>query len=553
MGVLLRHEPCPACGSKDNLARYVDMSAYCFGCKHHEKSPEKTSGDFSRSRKDEPRMSELIPAGEYQDLPTRGLRAATLRKLGYKLAIVNGEPVQIAEYRNRKGEVSNQKVRKAGKKFGWRGPKETKKLLFGQHAWGEGGRRVVVTEGEIDALTVAQVLDLKWPVVSVPDGATSTQAIADNADWLETFEEVVFMFDGDKPGREGARECAAILSPGKAKIAHMSDGQDPNSLLQSGLTAQITSSIWGAEKYRPDGVATLSNLIDESVKPVTWGLTLPKCLEKVYEWSYGPKPGHVWVGGAGVGIGKTDIFTEMEAHDLREGRAIAILHGEQPPPETPKRIAAKLAGKPYFLPDCEHTEAELREVLKGLEDKLFIYDHRVLEITWDEVKTWLRWVVKAFGVKVAYIDNLTLLSADADDERRFLDHLMKDAKTLASQLGITIHFLSHLTTPASGSGHEEGGKVEAKQFTGSRAIMRYADYMWGLERNTQADDERTRSISTFRVLKDRASGRSTGRTYHLYYDPLTTLQEECSAPPTEKEGKSYGFTDQTKADGYCFS
>ncbi len=32
----LRHEPCPSCGSKDNLARYTDGHAYCFGCDHYE-------------------------------------------------------------------------------------------------------------------------------------------------------------------------------------------------------------------------------------------------------------------------------------------------------------------------------------------------------------------------------------------------------------------------------------------------------------------------------------------------------------------------------------
>lgn len=550
MGECIRHEPCPSCGSKDNLARYADGSAYCFGCKHHEKaSGSKGSGAVSSSRKDEPRMSELIPSGDYQDLPSRGIRVEALRKLGYKLAVVNGEPVQIAEYRNRKGEVIAQKVRKAGKKFGWRGPKDDQKLLFGQHAWGAGGRRVIVTEGEIDALTVAQVLDLKWPVVSVPDGATSLKAIEQNSDWLETFEEVVFMFDGDDPGRKGAREAAAILSPGKAYIAHMPDGMDPNALLQAGLTAQITSAVYEAKPYRPDGVASLSALIEEAVKPVQWGLTLPECLKNVYEWSYGPKPGQVWVGGAGVGIGKTDIFTEMEAHDLREGRVIAVIHGEQDPTETPKRIAAKLKGKPYFLPDCVYTEQELRDCLMPFENQLLIYDHRILPTSWEEIKSWIQWVVKAFKVNVAYIDNLTLLSADADDERRFLDGLMKEAKAMASHLGITIHFLSHLTTPSGGSAHEEGGKVEAKQFTGSRAIMRYADLLWGIERDTQHDDETIRSTSTFRILKDRVSGRSTGRTFHLYYDPATTLQREVPPPPKDNEGKSHGFKPQ---DGYEF-
>ena len=36
-------EPCPECGSRDNLARYSDGHAYCFGCGHRE--PAKTDWD----------------------------------------------------------------------------------------------------------------------------------------------------------------------------------------------------------------------------------------------------------------------------------------------------------------------------------------------------------------------------------------------------------------------------------------------------------------------------------------------------------------------------
>jgi DNA primase len=36
MGVFIRHEPCPNCGSRDNLGRYADGSAWCFGCKYRE-------------------------------------------------------------------------------------------------------------------------------------------------------------------------------------------------------------------------------------------------------------------------------------------------------------------------------------------------------------------------------------------------------------------------------------------------------------------------------------------------------------------------------------
>lgn len=41
MARFVRHEKCPQCGSRDNLGRYDDGSAWCFGCHYRERS----SGD----------------------------------------------------------------------------------------------------------------------------------------------------------------------------------------------------------------------------------------------------------------------------------------------------------------------------------------------------------------------------------------------------------------------------------------------------------------------------------------------------------------------------
>lgn len=35
-----KHEPCPSCGSRDNLARYSEGSAWCFGCHYYERGIE---------------------------------------------------------------------------------------------------------------------------------------------------------------------------------------------------------------------------------------------------------------------------------------------------------------------------------------------------------------------------------------------------------------------------------------------------------------------------------------------------------------------------------
>jgi len=37
MATFLRHESCPECGSRDNLGRYSDGGAFCFGCHYRER------------------------------------------------------------------------------------------------------------------------------------------------------------------------------------------------------------------------------------------------------------------------------------------------------------------------------------------------------------------------------------------------------------------------------------------------------------------------------------------------------------------------------------
>jgi len=61
--------------------------------------------------------------------------------------------------------------------------------------------------------------------------------------------------------------------------------------------------------------------------------------------------------------------------------------------------------------------------------------------------------------------------------------------------------------------------------------------MFGMERNQQAEDEDERQRTVFRVLKDRYTGQSTGKTFILSYDRDTGLLSESTE---EKEDKGNG-------------
>jgi twinkle protein len=93
-----------------------------------------------------------------------------------------------------------------------------------------------------------------------------------------------------------------------------------------------------------------------------------------------------------------------------------------------------------------------------------------------------------------------------------------------------------------GKPHEEGGRVTISQFRGSRAIGFWSHFMFGMERNQQADDPEERKTTTFRVLKDRYTGRATGETFQLGYNHETGMLYEKNDMTGAPAG-AFGFTD----------
>ena len=477
----------------------------------------------------------MIPFGEYRPLTKRGITEETCKKFGYFVAEYKGEAVQVAPYRNAEGQVVAQKIRTASKKFSTLGNFKDV-VLFGQHLWASGGKRLVITEGEIDCMTVSQVQGNKWPVVSIPNGAQgAVSAIKKSLEWVCSFEEVVIMFDMDEPGQEAAVKVAELLPPGKAKIASL-PAKDPNELLQEGKVQEILSAIWQARPYRPDGLVSIDELIDEIEKPVEVGL--PWWMPTLTKLTYGRRLGELYAFGAGTGVGKTDILTQQIAYDVKVlNQHVGVIFLEQRPVESGKRIAGKIDGVRYHVPDAGWDREQLKRTLESLKGRITFYDSWG-ETEWEVVKAKIRYMAVSLGIKLIYLDHLTAM-VDTSNEKESLEQIMKEMAGLANELKIIIHFVSHLSTP-EGKPHEEGGRVMIRHFKGSRAIGFWSYFMFGLERNQQAEDEEERQTTIFRILKDRYTGQATGHVILLGYDPETGLLYE--------KGRDYGFDDETEAN-----
>ena len=183
----VRHEPCPSCGSRDNLGRFSDGHGYCFGC-HYRESGD-SDGDTFYQQQNEVKFLDLID-GEVTPLPTRGLTEETCQKWDYRVGEMGGQKVQIANYRDKNGTRVAQKIRFRNKDFTVRG--DMKEVgLYGEHLWSGKGKKAIITEGEIDALSVSQTQGNQWPVYSVPTGAGgAVKSIRKSLELLSGYEEV---------------------------------------------------------------------------------------------------------------------------------------------------------------------------------------------------------------------------------------------------------------------------------------------------------------------------------------------------------------------------
>ena len=524
-----RHESCPSCGSRDNLGRYSDGPGYCFGCGYYE------TGEGGQERKGVITTPGLLTL-DYIPLARRKLDEATCKFWDYGISTMDGRDVQVATYRNPKGVPVAQKVRTPDKKFKIVGD-SSQMGLFGMHLWPSGGKMVVVVEGEVDALSVSQVQNLKYPVVSVPHGArTASKYIGKHIDWLTSFESVILMFDADEPGREAAVAAAEILPPGKAKIAQL-PLKDASAMLQAGRGSEIIPAIWQAKEYRPDGIV-FGHEMWEAILHRDHKESVP------YPWAgcnsvmHGIREGALVVLTSGTGVGKSSVCREIAHHLISSDKKVGYIALEESVVRTSLGLIGVELSKPVHLDHVEVSEEELKrgyEAVMG-SGKLVLYDH-FGSMDNERLLNKVRQMVRGWGCTHIIIDHLSIVvSQFADgDERRRIDAVMTKLRSLVAELGVSLILVSHLKRN-EGKSLEEGGRTSLSLLRGSASIAQLADIVVGLERSL-IDDEAS-CVMTVRTLKNRYSGE-TGVATYLKWDKETGRLTETTKPGDDDD--SYGF------------
>jgi len=518
----IQHISCEKCGSVDNAAVYTDGHTFCFGCQAFAAGD---GGSTEISQQHHKRPTDLI-AGYYTTLEVRGISEETCRKFDYQVTDnYKGRPHQIANYRNTEGLVIAQKVRDASKNFSILG--ESKNMtLFGQHLWNS-GKKLVITEGELDCLSVSQVQGNKWPVVSLGQGASSgKKALIAQWDFLMQFEEIILMFDQDDAGQRAALECAESLPVGKVKLAIL-PYKDANECLQKGEGKAIIDAIWRAKDWRPDGIVSSDDFRDIIGKSDA-ASTVSYPYSKLNEMTLGIRTGLVTIC-AGSGVGKSTFVREIAYHLHTSGQSVGLLMLE----ETNKRTLQGLVGlhmKKNIIITDGIGEPEIVEAYDSLlgGNPIYLFDHCGCTAV-DTIINRIQYMVKGMGCKTIFLDHISLIVSGmvtdkGVDERKLIDSIMTTLAKLVQELDICLFLVSHLKRPDGNKGHEDGAKVQLSQLRGSHALAQLADFCVGLQKNEDDPTDDTREIV---LLKNRFTGE-VGQADTLEYTRATGRLLEAS-------------------------
>lgn len=410
--------------------------------------------------------------------------------------------------------------------------------LFGwKEAIATGSKRLYITEGEKDAVSLKSVLERyakegfkgQAAVVSLTKGAGNAKAdITRSLQAIkEHFKEVVLVFDMDEAGDNAVASVSSVLPI--ATRASLPEN-DPNACVMEGKSqALFKACAFNSTRPKNSRLVFAEDLHDEAREPAKWGeLSLP--WYNMNDTTRGIRIGETWYWGAGVKMGKSEILNALAAHHIVEDNVkVFMAKPEEANKKSYKMIAGKVTGNVFHDPKVQFDyDAYDRagKVLSGHLAMVNLYQHLGWESLQQDILAAVEW-----GAKAVFIDPITNLTNGmaASDANTQLQAVAQEISAMALDHGFVAHLFCHLKAPEGdlqlevrkkryekgqyiGIGncpHEKGGIINSSQFAGSRAMMRSCNYMIGIEGNKDdALSEHVRNTRHIRLLEDREFGEA---------------------------------------------
>ena len=532
--VVKKNQPClnPECGSHDARQIYEDGTSFCFSCqKFFPKGAEETQeGEGSGFRKEETKVVRKPPPGlpsslrksvpkslsieEILELPSRGFRERKITKevaefFGVKVSYDSAGNIDTHYYPYSDNKAW--KIRALPKTFSWIGKSIA---LFGRNKFNGAGKRLIIVEGEIDAMSIAQASLEKYgkiyPVVALSSSVMAHKSILEDRDWVRSFAEVVLCLDNDEAGEKATKEAIKVIGVDKVKIAKL-PLKDPNEVLLAEGGNRLLQCIFDAAPYIPAGIVGKEALWTalEAYNAAT-GHPYPACMAGVNTKLKAKRGGEITLFISGTGSGKSTLLREIALDILQTTEdKIGIVSLEESPAETARKFAGMAINR-----NPAKEEIPLEELKVGFDqvfgdDRVIVLDHQG-SMNDTSIVDQLEYMCLV-GCKFLFVDHITIMTSEGVDNltgNEAQDKVMNDLLRLVKRYPeVWVGLVSHLRkAPGNGKSFEEGKLPSIDDIKGSGSIKQISFDIISFARDLTASDEKVRNTIKMRVLKSRYTG-----------------------------------------------
>jgi twinkle protein len=304
----------------------------------------------------------------------------------------------------------------------------TRRSLYGKNLIEDTVSEIVITEGEIDALSFHS-----WsiPAVSVPNGVSDLAWVDADWEWLEQFEKIYVAMDMDEPGKLAAPDSCTRLGLDRCYIVSLPK-KDANECLVAGVKRdEILGCLKAAKPIELDEIKRAVDYTEEVYDyyevdwskrgwDTPWYPTLPWRVRKAEFTIFSGFSGH----------GKTIALNQLMLHLAQQGVKVMDSSLEIKPAMTRTALAKKSASR-----------AEIKACHEWLNDSIFFHDC-IGQCNVDRIMAALEYARKRHGIDVFIIDSLFKCGLDPADygaQRTFADRLTSFANNTGAHVILVAH------------------------------------------------------------------------------------------------------------------
>lgn len=473
--------------------------------RNFERTPSKVK--FSKP-KDVENITEPDKSNVVKYLNLRKISEDTIKE--FKIGEDDFGKTIVFRYYDEDGENVFNKYRPARKikkneRKAWR-DKDTKAILYGIWRVKPDEEVLIITEGEIDAMSVAQSGFTN--VVSVPSGSQNFEFMEHNWDFLQRFRAIVIWGDNDEAGREMSNKLVKKLKEGRCFLVEC-EHKDANLALYYEGEAKVRSIIAKAKPVEIEGIINLADVRHVDIAEVE---RIPSMFRKLNKFMGGWMMGDVTVLTGINGSGKSTFLGNELLYSIAGGEKVFAYSGELPKERFRRWIDLMVAGSKRIKwawddrlrRDFAYLEKQtVEEVTKFYDNKFYLYDS--MRVARDEdLLRLFEYAYQRHNIRQFSIDNLmtTFFTNTGNDYLEKQSIFINEVKAFTMKFPVHIFVVAHPRKAL--------GKLTKMDVRGTGDLTNVPDNVISTHRPTDKEKKRNGEYqscdSVIQIFKSREEG-----------------------------------------------